>query len=66
LEVGHLRFSNVCLVLCGSQVGMMEQLMDAHALLYGRMSGPLQVRPLPFSATKAFFPQYNAEQRAAV
>jgi AAA+ ATPase superfamily predicted ATPase len=62
----HLRFSNVCLVLCGSQVGMMEQLMDAHAPLYGRMAGPLQVRPLPFSATRAFFPRYNAEQRVAV
>jgi uncharacterized protein len=62
----HLRFSNICLVLCGSQVGMMEQLMDAHAPLYGRMAGPLQVRPLPFSATAAFFPRYNAEQRVAV
>jgi AAA+ ATPase superfamily predicted ATPase len=62
----HLRFSNVCLVLCGSQVGMMEQLMDAHAPLYGRMAGPLQVRPLPFAATTAFFPGYNAEQRVAV
>lgn len=62
----HLKFSNICIVLCGSHVGMMEQLMDAHAPLYGRMVGPLQVGPLPFKATTAFFPRYNAETRVAV
>ncbi|HRQ42121.1 MAG TPA: ATP-binding protein [Chloroflexota bacterium] len=62
----HLKFSNVCMVLCGSQVGMMERLLEADAPLYGRMVGPLQVRPLPFRATRAFFPQYSAEQRVAV
>lgn len=62
----HLRSSNICMALCGSHVGMMEQLMDAHAPLYGRMVGPLQVRPLPFEAMAAFFAKYNAEQRVAV
>jgi uncharacterized protein len=61
----HLKFSNVCLVLCGSQVGMMERLLGADAPLYGRMLGPLRVRPLPYSATYEFFPRYNAEQRVA-
>ncbi len=62
----HLRFSNVAFVLCGSQVGMMERMMDGSAPLYGRMTGPLQVRPLPFAATAAFFPKYSAEERVAV
>ena len=62
----HLRSSNICMALCGSHVGMMEQLMDAHAPLYGRMVGPLQVRPLPFEAMAAFCPKYNVEQRVAV
>lgn len=62
----HLKFSNVCLVLCGSQVGMMERLLGADAPLYGRMAGPLRIRPLPFAATAAFFPRYSAEQRVAV
>jgi AAA+ ATPase superfamily predicted ATPase len=62
----HLRFSNVCMVLCGSHVGMMEQLMGAHAPLYGRMVGPLRVRPLSFAAMAGFYPRYNAEQRVAV
>ncbi len=62
----HLKFSNVCMVLCGSHVGMMEQLMNAHAPLYGRMAGPLRVTPLPFAALHDFFPGYDAERRVAV
>jgi AAA+ ATPase superfamily predicted ATPase len=62
----HLRHSNVCMVLCGSHVGMMESLVKADAPLYGRVSGPLRVRPLPFSATAAFLPAYSAAQRVAV
>ena len=61
----YLKFSNICLVLCGSQVGMMERLLGADAPLYGRMLGPLRVRPLPYSATSEFFPTYNAQQRIA-
>jgi len=62
----HLKFSNVCLALCGSHIGMMERLLGADAPLYGRMVGPLRIRPLPFAATAAFFPRYSAEQRVAV
>jgi AAA+ ATPase superfamily predicted ATPase len=62
----HLKFSNVCMVLCGSHVGMMESLVNADAPLYGRMIGPLRVGPLPFSATAAFYPSYSVEQRVAV
>lgn len=61
-----LKFSNVCMALCGSHVGMMERLLGADAPLYGRMAGPLRVRPLPFSAVKAFLPNYSPEQRVAV
>ena len=61
----HLKFSNICLVLCGSQVGMMERLLGADAPLYGRMLGPLRVCPLPYAAISEFFPSYNAEQRIA-
>lgn len=62
----HLKFSNVCIVVCGSQVGMMNRLLGADAPLYGRMAGPLRIRPLPFAVTAAFFPHYTAEQRVAV
>jgi AAA+ ATPase superfamily predicted ATPase len=62
----HLKFSQVCMVLCGSHVGMMERLLGADAPLYGRMVGPLRIRPLPFRAVSVFLPSYTAEQRVAV
>ena len=62
----HLKFSNVCMILCGSHVGMMEKLVKPDAPLYGRMVGTLRVHPLPFSATADFFPGYSAAERVAV
>jgi uncharacterized protein len=62
----HLKHSNICLVLCGSHVGMMERLSRADAPLYGRILDPLRIRPLPFTAVSAFLPSYTAEQRVAV
>ncbi len=53
-------------ILCGSQVGMMEGLMRYDAPLFGRVAGPLRVEPLPFSALRQFYPHYSAEQRVAV
>ena len=62
----HLKQTKAIVVLCGSQVGMMEELMRYDAPLFGRVAGPLRVEPLPFSALKHFYPRYNAEQRVAV
>jgi len=45
---------------------MMDRLLGADAPLYGRMVGPLRIRPLPFKAVSAFLPSYAAEQRVAV
>ena len=62
----HLKFSNLCMALCGSHVGMMERLIDTDAPLFGRVVGPLRVGPLPYAATHAFLPGYSAEQCVAV
>jgi len=62
----QLKSTKVIIVLCGSQVGMMEGLFRYDAPLYGRVTGPLRIEPLPFSALKQFYPQYNSEQRVAV
>lgn len=62
----HLKFSNICLVVCGSHVGMMERLIASDAPLFGRLVGPLRVGPLPYAATRAFLPRYTAEQRVAI
>jgi len=62
----HLKHSNLCMVLCGSQVGMMERLFAANAPLYGRMAGPLRLSPLPFRTLVDFLPRYGPQERVAV
>jgi len=54
------------LVLTGSQVGMMVDLLGYHAPLYGRMTAQLALKPLPFRALAQFFPRYTAAERVAV
>jgi len=54
------------LVLAGSQVGMMVDLLSYHAPLYGRMTAQLALKPLPFRALAQFFPRYTAAERVAV
>jgi uncharacterized protein len=58
--------SNVTIVLAGSHIGMMVDLMAYQAPLYGRFTAQLPVDPLPFSALSAFLPRYTAAERVAV
>jgi hypothetical protein len=53
------------LILAGSHIGMMVDLLDYHAPLYGRFTGHLHLKPLPFAATTLFLPHYDAAQRVA-
>ncbi len=57
---------NVTLVLTGSHIGMMVDLMGYHAPLYGRFTAQLPVDPLPFSALGDFLPRYTVAERVAV
>jgi AAA+ ATPase superfamily predicted ATPase len=57
---------NVTIVLSGSHIGMMVDLMGYQAPLYGRFTAQLPVDPLPFSALRDFLPQYTAAERVAV
>jgi AAA+ ATPase superfamily predicted ATPase len=58
--------SNVVLVISGSHIGMMVDLMSYQAPLYGRFTAQLPVDPLPFSALHNFLPRYTAAERVAV
>lgn len=58
--------SNVILVLSGSHIGMMVNLLGYQAPLYGRFTAHLHLKPLPFAATADFFPHYTAAERVAV
>lgn len=58
--------SNVTIVLSGSHIGMMVDLMGYQAPLYGRFTAQLPVNPLPFAALSDFLPLYTAAERVAV
>jgi AAA+ ATPase superfamily predicted ATPase len=58
--------SKVTIVLAGSHIGMMVDLMAYQAPLYGRFTAQLPVDPLPFSALSNFLPRYTAAERVAV
>lgn len=61
-----LKTTQIVLVLAGSQVGMMIDLLGYRAPLYGRATAQLGLKPLPFRAIRQFFPGYSAEQCVAV
>ncbi|MDD2942835.1 MAG: ATP-binding protein [bacterium] len=58
--------SNVTIVLSGSHIGMMVDLMGYQAPLYGRFTAQLPVDPLPFADLSDFLPRYTAAERVAV
>ncbi|MFN8492622.1 MAG: ATP-binding protein [Caldilineaceae bacterium] len=55
----------LALVLAGSHIGMMVDLLNYQAPLYGRTTAQLMVKPLPFAALTDFFPHYTAAERVA-
>lgn len=53
------------LVLAGSHIGMMVDLLNYQAPLYGRVTAQLAIEPLPFATLRTFFPHYTAAERVA-
>lgn len=53
------------LMLAGSHIGMMVDLLTYEAPLYGRTTAQLLVEPLPFAVLSEFFPTYSAAERVA-
>jgi AAA+ ATPase superfamily predicted ATPase len=62
----HLKQTRIVLVLAGSHIGMMSRLLHYHAPLYGRFTGHLHLKPLPFTDLAAFLPRYSIAERVAV
>lgn len=53
----HIGKSDVFLILMGSSIGMMEKEVLFHkAPLYGRRTASMEVKEMPFTALKDFFP----------
>lgn len=57
---------DITLVLAGSHLGMMKDLLTRQSPLYGRFTAQLPVEPLPFSALSDFLPRYSTAERVAV
>ena len=60
-----LKEKPVILVLAGSHIGMMVDMLGYHAPLYGRFTAQLALTPFPFAAITEFFPDWTAEERVA-
>jgi len=61
-----LKGTDLILIVAGSHVGMMVNMQEYQAPLYGRFTARLPVEPLPFSALAEFLPGYDLAQRIAV
>lgn len=60
----YLKDSNIFLILCGSSMAMMEEKVLSHKTpLYGRRTGQILLRPLPFSEIKGFYPELSFDRR---
>jgi hypothetical protein len=60
------RDSQVCLVLAGSHIAVMESLLKSDAPLFGRLTGKLYVAPFAFTEIAPFVRRYSLEKRLAV
>ncbi len=59
----HFSSSSLVIVLCGSQVRVMEGIQSNQSPLFGRLTGQWLLRPLPFRAVRDFFPAWPAADR---
>lgn len=58
-----LRAMPLKLVLCGSSVAFMEELLGEKSPLYGRQTLKLKLEPLPFRDAAQFFPNWSADDK---
>ncbi|MDQ2087742.1 ATP-binding protein [Herbivorax sp. ANBcel31] len=58
-----LKDKNVMLILCGSLISMMEsQTLNYTSPLYGRRTGQIKLKQIPFSYYHEFFPKKNRKE----
>ena len=62
----HFENSQLILVLCGSQMRVMETLQFHQSPLFGRFTAQWRLEPLPFHSLAQFFPDWSTEERIAL
>ena len=59
--------ANLMLALAGSQMGLMHKyLLDYQAPLHGRITAQMKLPPLPYAATREYFPTYSCSDRVTL
>ncbi|MEM7119558.1 MAG: ATP-binding protein [Chloroflexota bacterium] len=58
--------SQLVLILCGSQMRVMETLQFHQSPLFGRFTAQWRLEPLPFHSLEQFFPEWTIEERVAL
>lgn len=58
--------SQIILILSGSHIGMLTDLIEYQSPLYGRLTAQFPLYPLAFADTHHFLPRYDSFQRLAV
>jgi len=61
-----LKDKKLMLILCGSLVSMMEELLTYKSPLYGRRTAQWKLMPLRFSEAKNIFSSYSIEEKVKV
>jgi AAA+ ATPase superfamily predicted ATPase len=59
----HLVDSNITLILSGSHVGMIEDVISYHKPLYGRTTFKMQIKPFDYYESSMFYPNFNNEDK---
>ncbi len=60
------RNKNILLILCGSEVSVIEELFDTQSKpLYGRKTADLKLLPFSYKEARKFFPGYSDEESLA-
>ena len=57
-----LKNKNIMLIICGSSISIMEELLGYKNPLYGRKTGHIKVNHLTFKYFKEFFPENTKEE----
>lgn len=59
----HFKDSQLVLAICGSHIRTMESLQYHPSPLFGRLTGQWQLEQLPYSALRAFLPEWSIAER---
>jgi len=59
----HLVESNVTLILSGSHVGMIEDVISYHKPLYGRTTFKMKIKPFDYYESSLFYPNFENEDK---